>query len=126
MQQRSVGINNKGFTLLELLVVVIIVAVLSAVALPMYKHSVLKSRFSKVMPVAKAVADAQEVYYLGKNLYALDKEELDVTPPTDTTISLATQEQEEQYNYVAASRCTWCKIHYLSAQQPQVCGYHPL
>ena len=93
-----------GFTLLELLIVIIIVGVLTAVALPMYKHATIKSRFSKVMPVAKAVADAQEVYYLGKNMYALEKEELDVTPNTDTHIDLATEDQESQYNYVAASR----------------------
>ena len=65
-----------GFTLIEVLVVVLIIAVLTAVAMPMYKRAVLKSRFSTVMPMAKSVADAQEIYYLNNGEYALGTDEL--------------------------------------------------
>ena len=99
-------INKKrGFTLIELLVVVMIIAILAAIAVPQYKRAVLKSRFSTVMPMAKSVADAQEVYYQGRQMYALDTEELDVTPVTaeGASIALAPAEQEDHYAYVAAS-----------------------
>ena len=76
----SSRIFNQGFTLLEVLVVVIIIAVLAAIAVPQYQHAVLKSRFSTVMPMAKSVADAQEVYYLSNGQYATHKSALDVTP----------------------------------------------
>ncbi|MBP5404329.1 MAG: prepilin-type N-terminal cleavage/methylation domain-containing protein, partial [Elusimicrobiaceae bacterium] len=46
------GCFNKGFTLLELLIAVIIIAVLVLVAWPQYKHAVLKSRYSALLPVA--------------------------------------------------------------------------
>ena len=91
--------NNKGFTLMELIVVIIIISVLSAVALPMYKHTVMKSKFSAVIPPTKALADAQEVFYLNNGNYAFDKEEIDLSVPTNsqTTITLS---DKNNYKYV--------------------------
>lgn len=96
--------TKRGFTLIELLVVVIIIAILAAIAVPQYKHAVLKSRFSTVMPMAKTIADAQEVYYLGNGQYALSTAELDVSPAVEgTSVALAPETQEDEYNYVATS-----------------------
>ena len=71
--------TRQGFTLIEVLVVVLIIAVLTAVAVPMYKHAVLKSRFATVMSLAKSLAAAQEVYYLGNGIYSNNLAELDVS-----------------------------------------------
>ena len=105
-----------GFTLIELLVVVIIIAILAAIAVPQYKHAALKSRFSTVMPMAKAIADAQEVYFQGRQLYALDVEELDVTPVTaeNTSVSLS---QTDGYDYVMAQNSQVPGAHYIIYQK---------
>ena len=108
--------TRRGFTLIELLVVVIIIAVLAAVAWPQYKQAVLKSRFSTVMPMAKAVADAQEVYYLGKNMYALGTDELDVTPTTAENTSV-TLSEKDGYDYVLAQRTDIPQLHYVIYQK---------
>ena len=117
---------KQGFTLIEMLIVLIIIAVLAAVAVPQYKHAVLKSRFSTVMPIAKAVADAQEVYYLGRNYYAnnSEKDVLDVATGTDAMLELATQGQENEYNYVAASHPNVLGARYImyQAHSPKFAG----
>ena len=62
--------HNGGFTLIELLVVVLIIGILAAVAVPQYQKSVLKSRFSALMPLGRSVHEAQESYYLENNRYS--------------------------------------------------------
>ncbi len=67
-----------AFTLIELLVVVLIIGILAAVALPQYQKAVIKSRFSTVFNVVRAIADAQEVYHLANNSYTTNTDDLGI------------------------------------------------
>ena len=70
--------KNKGFTLIEILIVVIIVGILAGVVIAQYQKSILKSRFSTLVPIAKALNDGQEMFLLSHGKYADKLENLDV------------------------------------------------
>jgi len=72
--------NNKAFTLIEVLVVVLIIGILTSIAVPQYQRAVLKSRLSQAMTIAGIIRDAEHVYYSTYNTYTADLNELDITP----------------------------------------------
>ena len=80
--------SKEAFTLIELLVVVLIIGILAAVAVPQYQKAVMKSRYAKLKILAKALSDAEEVYYVANGKYTGDIKDLDVDlPGTATQIS---------------------------------------
>ena len=50
--------NKKGFTLMELMAVVMIIGILTSVALPQYRKVVDRSRFTKAQVMAKSMYDS--------------------------------------------------------------------
>ncbi len=58
-----------GFTLVELLIVIAIVAVLAAIAVPGYNRQVEKTRRSDAMTALTHAASMQERFYMRNNTY---------------------------------------------------------
>ena len=73
--------KSKGFTLIEMLVVVLIIGILAGIALPQYQMAVTKAKVAGILPIMRRWIDAYQEYYLQHNSYLT--EEGDV-PDTDT------------------------------------------
>jgi type IV pilus assembly protein PilE len=63
---------NRGFTLIEILIVVAIMGVLAAIALPAYQNSVIRSNRAEAKNEILQVAAEQERYFSSFNTYATD------------------------------------------------------
>ncbi|MFZ6724136.1 pilin [Undibacterium sp. MH2W] len=71
---------QKGFTLIELMIVVAIIGILAAVALPAYKDYTVRAKVSEVILAASAGKDAVAEFYAYNNAF-----------PAATSLTLATQ-----------------------------------
>ena len=58
--------NNKGFTLIEIMVTVLIIGILAAIALPQYNKSVERSRFAEARIIMNAIIKNAQLCQLNK------------------------------------------------------------
>ena len=70
-----------GFTLLEMLVVVLIIGILAAIALPQYKFAVAKSKYSTLKNITKSLKESVDRYYLVHNALPIQFSDLDIDLP---------------------------------------------
>ena len=71
--------KNKGFTLIEILVAVLIIGILAAIAVPKYKKAVIKSKYGTLKSVTKSLYEAEKVYYLQNGHWTTKFEDLDLS-----------------------------------------------
>lgn len=70
----------RGFSLIELMIVIVIVAILASIAVPTYRNYVLRSHRVEAKTALLSIAAQQEKFYLQNNRYATDDERADAPP----------------------------------------------
>ncbi len=75
--------SSKGFTLVELSVVIVIIGVLAAFGVPRFRNAVEKSKAGEAFNYLAAIRSAQERYHSRAGTYAATPQELDISLSTN-------------------------------------------
>lgn len=81
--------SDKGFSLIELLVVIIVIGILSAIALPSFLNQANKAKESEAKTYVGSMNRAQQAYYIEKSSFATGV----------TQLGLGISTQTENYTY---------------------------
>ena len=127
-----------GFSLIELLIVVLVVGILAAVALPQYEKSVEKSRLMKALSLFKSFQESIQMYQMTTGKKPVSLEDLDVVFPSKkypfpSKFSLAVVYGSSVEDYVSIDENTalvlsvtdtrWPKNFYLIRYSPKFGSY---
>ena len=88
-RQRLSGASRRGFTLVELAVVIVIIGVLASFGVPRFLKSVERSKAAEAFNYLSAVRSAQERYQSMNGTYAGAAADLDISFPTPKYFDLA-------------------------------------
>ena len=107
--------SKRAFTLIELLIVVLIIGILSAIAIPMYQGAVDKSHWSTMLPGAKAIKDAEEAFKMSNDGYTDTMANLDVTMEnSDLTFNLITPNNTSDPNVIRVTNSKLANVRLAS------------
>jgi len=76
---------QKGFTLIELMIVVVVVGILAAVAFPSYENYIVKGNRAAAQAFMADVENRQKQYLLDARSYASDLATLGMAAPADVS-----------------------------------------
>jgi type IV pilus assembly protein PilE len=102
-KSRPVALSGGGFTLIELMIVIVILGVLASIAVPQYQEYQQKSRRSEATRTLMQIAALQEQYFLDNRSYADDFTDLNFpvagTVTTESGYYAITIDVPDPYTY---------------------------
>ena len=109
--------KENGFTLVELMVVIVIIGILAAVAVPKFQDSVNKAHATEAVAFVVAIKDAE-------NVYAHENDGKFVTCPNAEAVKqvLGVDGTHSSYFTFRTWSCTWCNWQGINGPQAWVGG----
>ncbi|MEF3280172.1 MAG: prepilin-type N-terminal cleavage/methylation domain-containing protein [Elusimicrobiota bacterium] len=101
---------KKGFTLVELLIVVLIIGILATIATPLYRKTIETSKATNALSLLNAIANANKMFWLDNGSYTTGK--VDDNHPLVKNVYVSTRGEwnTDQWKYCACNtvNCGQC------------------
>lgn len=109
--------RRAGFSLIELLIVVVIIGILAMIAIPAFANTRGKANLAKVKSDLRQLATAEEGYFYGNNTYTTDLAALQLqqSPGVVVTVVTATASGWSATGTHPGAAPNMCSIFYGSA-----------
>ena len=115
MTKHQAPASDAGFTMIELLVVMVIIAILAAISIPIFLHNREKAVDASIKSDLHTVAEAQETAYVDARTYfSVLPANVPVSQDNGITITLSTTESADAYCLVGANPAATQHWVYLS------------
>jgi len=98
--------NKKGFTLIELMIVVAIVGILAAIAIPAYLDYTVKTKITEVTTAMDALAQSASEYHASAGFFPDDAN----ADYANTTALAAVSRQYSGWAYATSNNATTCNF----------------
>ncbi len=95
--------KSAGFSLIELLITVVIIAIVTSIALPSYREHVKRTLRSDATAALLRLAAEQEKFYISNNAYTEDIADLNITGTDEGLYTLSIASTNVVTTYVATA-----------------------
>ena len=75
--------KQQGFTLIELMIVIAIIGILAAIAIPAYKDYTIRAQVSEGLSLASGAKAAVSEFYMDSGVFPIDNNEAGISAPAE-------------------------------------------